>query len=84
MFLSIPEHLANFINNKVAAELKITVHGEGSKISMASQELVASTHESLKTAILVLNRSYLQNFEVKDKLCTDVILGQDYLLYGRQ
>ena len=58
----------NFIDSKVAAELKITVHGEGSEISMASQELVANTHGSLKTSILVLNRSYLLNFEVIDKL----------------
>ena len=69
----------NFIDSKVAAELKITMHGEGSEISMASQELLAKTHGSLKTAILVLNRSYLLNFEVIDKLCTDVILGQDFL-----
>ena len=69
----------NFIDSKVAAELKITVHGEGSEISMASQELVANTHGSLKAFILVLNRRYLLNFEVIDKLCTDVILGQDFL-----
>ena len=69
----------NFIDSKVATELKITVHGEGSEISMASQELLTNTHGSLKTAILVLNRSYLLNFEVIDKLCTDVILGQDFL-----
>ena len=69
----------NFIDSKLAAELKITVHGGGSEISMASQELVANTHESLKTSILVLNHSYLLDFEVIDKLCTDVILGQDFL-----
>ena len=34
----------NFIDCKVAAELKITVRGGGSEISMASQELVANTH----------------------------------------
>ena len=69
----------NFIDSKVAAELKITVHGRGSEISMASQELVANIHGSLKTSIQVLNRSYLLDFKVIDKLCTDVILGQDFL-----
>ena len=69
----------NFINSKVAAELKITVHGRGSEISMASQELVANTHGSLKTSKQELNRGYLLDFEVIDKLCTDVILGEDFL-----
>ena len=69
----------NVIDSKVVAELKITVHGGGSEIAMTSQELVANTHKSLKTSILVLNRSYLLDFEVIDKLCMDVILGQDFL-----
>ena len=41
---------SNFIDRKVAAELKITVHGGGSEILMASQELVANT-KNLYTSI---------------------------------
>ena len=46
---------------------------------MAFQELEINTHGERRTSMLLLNHNYLQNFDVMDKLCTDVIIGQYFM-----
>ena len=69
----------NFIDRELAAEPKLPMKENGTKISMASQGLTTNIKGTVRIPISLLNREYELEFDVMDKLCFDVILGLSFL-----
>ena len=69
----------NFIVRELAAELKLPIKRKGTKISMASQGLTTITKGTVRISISLLDREYELEFDVMERRCADVILGQSFL-----
>ena len=54
----------NFIDRELAAERKLPIKGNGTKISMASQRLTTNTKGTVRIPISLLDREYELEFDV--------------------
>ena len=70
---------SNFVDYNLVSQLKLPLKGDKSTITMASQGLKATTLGTFQATICLLDRQYDLKFDVMDKLCADVVLGQAFL-----
>ena len=70
---------SNFVDYNLVSQLKLPLKGDKSTITMASQGLKATTLGTFEATTCLLDRQYDLKFDVMDKLCADVILGQAFL-----
>ena len=70
----------NFISEKVVLDIGLRRHGKVSQVSMASSQLNAPVLGSVTTNLIIDGRVYNNlSFGVVPGLCSDIILGQDFM-----
>ena len=69
----------SFIHADVAERLRLKPDGDSSEVALASTTSLVKIHGFVNVNASVLGNDYHRKLEVIDKLCADIILGQDFL-----